>query len=326
MRGHMLEVELNTLDPKSFDNIQDFFTKFKSLLLGLGECGIDKSTQEKQLILTILAKLGPEYVVYVSHFHYGRCLFGTNWKMPSLAQFIESLTKEQTKIIQMGLMKDPKAHALTMHDGKGSFKQNRKEGYSKPFNDSSGSKVSSDSKKKKKGNQCTYCNKPNHEKSTCMKKQIDLMAQILQRNNLGNFIPKGVKKQKEEDHAPKKGNDHALVAINSLSDSWNIDSGASRHMAAKYEFFSSLSPCSRPVILMEDDTPVAVVGEGRVELHNDSFENVLHIPKLSMNLLSVYLITQKGKKVEFTSYSVSVIDMHDNSIIAIGEVDHKSRL
>jgi hypothetical protein len=24
IRGHMLEVELNTLDPKSFDNIQDF--------------------------------------------------------------------------------------------------------------------------------------------------------------------------------------------------------------------------------------------------------------------------------------------------------------
>jgi hypothetical protein len=51
MRGHMLDVELNTLDPKIFDNIQDFFTKFKSLLLSLGECGIDKSTQEKQLIL-----------------------------------------------------------------------------------------------------------------------------------------------------------------------------------------------------------------------------------------------------------------------------------
>ena len=64
IRGHMLEVELNTLDPKSFDNIHDFFTKFKSLILSLGECGIDKSTQEKQLILTILAKLEPEYTVY----------------------------------------------------------------------------------------------------------------------------------------------------------------------------------------------------------------------------------------------------------------------
>ena len=92
MRGHMLEVELNTLDPKSFDNIQDCFTKFKYLLLSLGECGIDKSTQEKKLILTILAKLRLEYVVYVSNFHYGRCLLGRNWKMPTMAQFIESFT------------------------------------------------------------------------------------------------------------------------------------------------------------------------------------------------------------------------------------------
>jgi hypothetical protein len=97
-------------------------------------------------------------------------------------------------------------------------------------------------------------------------------------------------------------------------------------MAAKDEVFSSLSPCSRPPILMGDDNPVAVVGEGRVELHNGSFENVLHVQNISMNLLLVYLITQKGKKVEFTSDSFSVIDMHDNSIIPIGEVDHKSRL
>ena len=40
----MLEVELNTLDPKSIDNIHDFLTKFKSLILILGEFGIDKST------------------------------------------------------------------------------------------------------------------------------------------------------------------------------------------------------------------------------------------------------------------------------------------
>jgi hypothetical protein len=117
-----------------------------------------------------------------------------------------------------------------------------------------------------------------------------------------------------------------MVAINSSSDSWIIDSGASHHMAVKDEVFSSLIPCSRPPILMGDDTPVGVAGEGRVELHNGSFEYVLHVPKISMNLLSLYQITQKVKKVEFTSDSVSVIDMHDNFIIAIGEVDHKSRL
>jgi hypothetical protein len=97
-------------------------------------------------------------------------------------------------------------------------------------------------------------------------------------------------------------------------------------MEKKEEVFTSLSSCSRPPTLMGDDTPVAVEGEGRVELPNGSFENVLHVPKLSINPLSVYQITQTSKNVEFTSDSVFVLDMHDNSIIAIGEVDHKSRL
>jgi len=48
---------------------------------------------------------------------------------------------------------------------------------------------------------------------------------------------------------------------------------------------------------MGNDTPVKVSGEGRVELHNGNFENVLHVPNISMNIVSVYQITQKGKKV-----------------------------
>jgi hypothetical protein len=141
----------------------------------------------------------------------------------------------------MGLIIEPKA--LTMQYGKGSSnkkskqkrkeKQKENEGYSKPSKNSSGSKISLNSKgKKRKGKKCTYFNKPNHKESTCMKKQINLMAQVLHKNNLRNFIPEGAKK-KEEYQAPKKGNHHALVAINSSSNSWIIDSGASHHMAMK---------------------------------------------------------------------------------------------
>jgi hypothetical protein len=154
-----------------------------------------------QLILPILAKLGSKYVFYVSTFHSDMYLMGKNWEMPTMDQFIDSLTHEKEKIIQMGLIKDPKAHALTIHDGKRSFKQNKKEklnekeGYSKPFNDSLGSKDSSNSKKNKKGNHCTYYNKPNHEQSTCMKKHIELVEHALHQKNLGNFIPEGVKKK-----------------------------------------------------------------------------------------------------------------------------------
>jgi hypothetical protein len=74
---------------------------------------------------------------------------GTNWKMHTMDQFIDSLTYEKEKNIHMVLIKDPKSHSLTMHDEKRSSKQKgkgkshpkiKKEGYSKPFKDSSCSK------------------------------------------------------------------------------------------------------------------------------------------------------------------------------------------
>jgi hypothetical protein len=92
MRGHIQEVDLLTLDPKSFENIQDFFTKFMDLLSQLKACGVDKLKEEKQMVLTILPKLGPEFSVFVSTFHTVRFTSGATSKMPSLDDFIESLT------------------------------------------------------------------------------------------------------------------------------------------------------------------------------------------------------------------------------------------
>jgi hypothetical protein len=94
MRGHMLEVELLTLDPKTFDNLQDFFTKYKDLMSQLKACGVDKYKEEKQMVMTIISKFGPEYSMFVSTFHSLRFASRTNWTMPSLEAFIESLTQE----------------------------------------------------------------------------------------------------------------------------------------------------------------------------------------------------------------------------------------
>jgi hypothetical protein len=76
MRGQLLKVELNSLDPKNFDNVQDFFTKFKSLLCELKTCGIYKSKQEKQSVLAIIEKLGSKYRVFFSTFHSNRFTAG----------------------------------------------------------------------------------------------------------------------------------------------------------------------------------------------------------------------------------------------------------
>jgi hypothetical protein len=105
------------------------------------------------MVLTILSTLGPEYSIFVSTFHLVKFSSRSTLTIPSLEAFIESLTQEQNKLINTRKIKGPKVHALTVQDVSGhqyhkyKYKDKRKahanpkkEGYSKPFNDASGSK------------------------------------------------------------------------------------------------------------------------------------------------------------------------------------------
>ena len=210
MQGHILENELNSLDPRNFENIQDFFTRYKALLVQLKGCGIDKSKQENQLILSILSKLGPEYAVFVSTFHTVKSATGTALKMPSQDSFIQSLMHEQDKIIKMGTLKNSKAHALIVH-AKGKANP-------KPPDGSSGSK---ERKGTKGQSMCNYCHRGFHPESACMKKTIDLMVQTLQQHNLGDHIPENAKNKSGEKAPDPIGNGHALIALHSAPQEWD---------------------------------------------------------------------------------------------------------
>jgi hypothetical protein len=86
LRAYSLENELIGLNPSNFDSLQEYFTKFKSLLVHLKDCKVEK--KDEQLILSILSKLGLDYSVFVSSFHASK-LTTLKWKMPSLDDFID---------------------------------------------------------------------------------------------------------------------------------------------------------------------------------------------------------------------------------------------
>jgi hypothetical protein len=79
---------------------------------------------------------------------------------------------------------------------------------------------------------------------------------------------------------------------------------------------------------MRDKSSIEVTGKGRIELTKKSFENVLHVPKISTNILSVYQMTNSdiGKILIFTPNAVDIYDMQTNSRVATFEVNHQSRL
>ena len=77
-------------------------------------------------------------------------------------------------------------------------------------------------------------------------------------------------------------------------------------MVSERESFSSLDDSNGPNILLGDNFETESKGKGRIDLDHGSFNNVLYVPGLAANVLSVYHMTHTGspKKVVFTPNDV----------------------
>jgi hypothetical protein len=317
MRVHQLENELISLSPIHFGNLQELFTKLKSLLIELIACGVKK--EEYQLILSILSKLGPEYSIFVSSFQASK-LTQETWKMPPLNDFIAELTQEKYNLFQMGAIKCSKNQALAATDapkssgkdkqkGKGKFPESKKERSSQSSENSSEPK----GKKKKERKIYNYCSKGFHPEENCMRKTIDEMGKQLQQHNL--TVPENAKKKDDNKTRGRARNGHTLMAFTSNPSAWILDLGASNHMAASKDEFSSIEESTRSPIYLGDATPAKVCGEGIVDIEGGCFTNVIHVPSLFTNILSIYHITHSssGRKVEFTPDSAVITDISTGS-------------
>ena len=79
-----------------------------------------------------------------------------------------------------------------------------------------------------------------------MKKQIDMLTQLLEKNNISP--PGGASKKEGGSSFEDPERVHALVASTVRSPSFIIDSGASRHMVSIKESISSLDDLKGPNI------------------------------------------------------------------------------
>ena len=149
-----------------------------------------------------------------------------NWRMSSLDAFIDSLTQEKVKLIQMVTLKSSKYHVLEVLENKNSkskLKLKAKDKKAKSDSEDEGSNSTNEGLNfKKKGNkkrryQCTYSRKSYHNENSCFKKKMDIMTQFLERNNID--VLDFARREKSVDpwgHCNTmkfKGNDaHTLVA------------------------------------------------------------------------------------------------------------------
>ena len=119
-----------------------------------------------------------------------------------------------------------------------------------------------------------------------------------------------------------------MVVGSSNSSTFIIDSGESRNIASTRDLFSSMHLNSGPIVRMGDDSEIHTKGVGRIDLEHGYFSDVLYVPDLVANLLSVYQMThtREAKRVTFTPDLVEIVENLSNQVVAIGYAYHQERM
>ena len=98
-------------------------------------------------------------------------------------------------------------------------------------------------------------------------------------------------------------------------------------MVASKESFSTLSLLKGPNIHMGDDSQILVEGRGSVREKHGESKNVLYVPSLAANLLSIYQMTHTSspKRVTFDSDSVEITEKSTRKVVEKGIANHSTK-
>ena len=106
-----------------------------------------------------------------------------------------------------------------------------------------------------------------------MRRKIDEMDLIMKKHNI--TIPTGARKADHREETEEHDETcHALRASCSRKHAFLIGSGASKHMVASRESFSSLQSTDGPCILMGNASQIRAKGKGSINLEHGKFKDV----------------------------------------------------
>jgi hypothetical protein len=276
--------------------------------------------------------------MFLSTFYAMQEALGETYQKPSLENFFDALIREQYKLVQLGVINTTGTSnkALVVHqkdkpkNPKKQHPRHNNKQYKGPKhtqttfypNGDKGAKF----KNKTTNRHCNFCDKDGHDESKCFKTMASLEASM-KKHNIS--IDSTSSSSSSHGHALYVSGFSFNTPSTSTFDKWLIDSRASYHMAKDRDIFSTLNECNTKKIFFGDDRSLSVEGSRTVQVENGHFNDVLCVPSLSCNLLSVYQITHsgEGKTVEFSPHRVVIKDLKDpKHVLATGIVDDITRL
>ncbi|KMQ84281.1 copia protein, partial [Lasius niger] len=147
-----------------------------------------------------------------------------------------------------------------------------------------------------KGIKCFICIKSGHMAKDC-KAKVKTGCKICKKQNHEEKDCFFRKKEKNENK--EESNQVSFLIEDSDSKEWIIDSGTTSHMTNDKKKLKEMKKVYTEVGVAKKQGSMQAKGRGKIELRNCVLNDVLYVPDLKKNLLSVSAITQKGANVLF---------------------------
>lgn len=307
-RALALRQQLHQVKMAKGESVMSFFMKISELrdqLSAIGDQVIDKD-----LVMLALNGLPHSWEPFIQSIS-GRS------KLPKFDHLRADCIQEESRLAARGIVKvsqNEDTHVLTIQYTKkgrnwkkGNFKRNRDQT----------SDSASDSKKKKKDLsriQCFRCDKCGHYARDCLTRPKQQSANINE-----------VSSQKEAED-----NSDGFLFISTLSsnvptnsDTWLIDSGASRRIIGYQEHLSDLVEDSNLQVIIGDDARYSVRRFAATSLNLESgvslhLSDLLFMSRIKRNLVSISAVEDKGYQIAF--FYGRVLAWPKNSSIKIARV------
>lgn len=131
---------------------------------------------------------------------------------------------------------------------------------------------------------CFYCSKKGLFAANCFKKILDVKNKNL---DLNHFVNKNI-----------IGTSKITSIDNTIE--WFLDSGASMHMTSESNYFTKYVLLSKEKIIEMSDRNIhkgIAIGDVKIHYSNNSegiLRNLIHVPSLNRNIISISKITNMG--------------------------------
>ncbi|XP_075665241.1 uncharacterized protein LOC142634878 [Castanea sativa] len=184
-----------------------------------------------------------------------------------------------------------------------------------------------------KGTHCKFCRAKGHDVSVCRKLQKFVQEQnkaSLPRATVvcpsdpsvptGPSLPSSLTTADIEAVVQQVLSRTAItLSVTSGKQPWFFVTACCNHMTPDESQFSDKAPLEHPTtIYIADGTPLPVSHKGTISSPGLSLSDTFHIPKLSLNLLSVGQLCELGADLLFTNHGVDVQDPQTGQVLGTG--------